>query len=214
VNGAPAPPESRTTSRLRRSWALVVLVGLLVAGALAGVLWWALWTPPTGVAFDGRFVLDGPGSRSAFDATASFVLISLAVGLVGGIVAGAGARRDELAVLAAAVGGAIGATGLMYGVGHLLGPPDPSSLATRAADYEPLVDELTVAGWAPLLVLTGALLVGLVVTLLGLALRPAPDEAHHDGGPHPGTGPDPSDAASLDWRRGSPHVPDAGSTPR
>lgn len=183
----------------RAAWPVAVAVALLVAGALAGVLWWALWTPPTGVALAGEFVLDSDGARSAFDATGTFVLIALVLGLVAGLVIGWVTRRDELAVVGVATVAAVLAGLLMYAVGHLLGPPDPASLADGAEDYAPLVGDLTVAGRAPWLALPGGLLVGLVVTLLGFARSadrdadgPDDEDAHHGA------------AAGLDWRASRP----------
>lgn len=162
-------------TRSRVAWPAAVAVALVVLGALAGVLWWALWTPPSGVALAGRFVLDSDGARADFDATGSYVVIALVLGLVAGLVVGWVTRRDELLVVGVALVAAVAAGLLMYAVGHLLGPADPSSLAADAEDYAPLTGDLHVAGSAPFLSLPGGLLVGLVITLLGFA--------RHVGGP-------------------------------
>ncbi|GAA1911818.1 hypothetical protein GCM10009737_11640 [Nocardioides lentus] len=204
----PAPHPGAAAPRSRARWPAAVLVGLLVAGALAGVVWWALWTPPSGVAVSGEFVLDGAGAPAAFDGTALFVLVSAGLGLTAGVLVGVVTRRDELLVLGAAVLGAVGATALMYAVGHLLGPADPAGQARGAADLTPLRDQLVLAGRAPLLALTGAVLVGLVVTLLGVGHRPRADDptdvpaawARPDGGA--------AARSPLDWR-----APSVGSVP-
>ncbi|MCH1868293.1 hypothetical protein [Nocardioides sp. CFH 31398] len=188
---------SDVEARGRVAWPAVVAVALVGAGALAGVLWWALWTPPTGVALAGRFVLDSDGARADFDATGTYVVIALVLGLVAGLVVGWVTRRDELVVVGVALVAAVAAGLLMYAVGHLLGPADPASLAADAEDYAPLEGDLRLAGSAPFLALPGGLLVGLVVTLLGFARH---------GGPAP-TPPDPGrpdDSAGLSITPGRP----------
>ena len=54
---------------------VVSVVLLVAAGALAGVVWVWLWTPPTGVVVDHRWVQDETGLRGDFSATGSYVAV-------------------------------------------------------------------------------------------------------------------------------------------
>ena len=73
-----------TRPRVRVSWwvvqALVVLVAAAALGALAGVVWEWVWTPPSGVAFQGKFVLDENGLPGEFSGTGWYVVVAAAAG--------------------------------------------------------------------------------------------------------------------------------------
>jgi hypothetical protein len=157
---------SRSATRIRDT--TIILGVFAVAGALAGVVWELLWTPPTGVAHQGEFVMDGPALRAEFGGTGSYVLISAALGLVLGVVLTVLCDEDELVTLIAVAAGAVLAAWLMREVGSALGPPDPRELARTLEDYTELPADLRVRGSAwvafPAGALTGALVVLLGVT--------------------------------------------------
>lgn len=154
--------------------AAVVLVLFAVAGALAGVLWEWLWTPPTGVVLDREFLLDGEGLRSAFSGTALYVLVAAVAGLLLGVGVAVLTDDSELVTLAAVLVGSVLAAWLMYVVGTALGPPDPGPLADRAQDMTRLPDDLQVSGWSPFVAFPSGALVGVTVVFVGLAGRRGP----------------------------------------
>lgn len=152
---------------------LLVLVGFAVVGALAGVMWEWVWTPPTGVALGKEFLLDGDGLRGEFSGTAVYVAVASLAGLLVGVLVAVLSDRDELLTLVAVAAGSVLAAWVMLEVGAALGPPDPGPLARTAEDYTPLVDELQVAGRSPFVALPGGALVGLIVIFVGLNRRSA-----------------------------------------
>ncbi|WP_426244219.1 hypothetical protein [Nocardioides sp. LHG3406-4] len=130
-------------------WLLRAVVVLLLAaalGALAGVVWEWVWTPPSGVAYRGHWVLDENGLPTEFSGTGWYILIAAA----GGIVLGAGTalltRDGEVASLVTVTLGALLAGWLMFHVGHDLGPPDPATLAAGADDLTAIPGDLRVGG--------------------------------------------------------------------
>jgi hypothetical protein len=150
---------------------LLVLVGFAVAGALAGIVWEWVWTPPTGVALGQEFVLDGGGLRSEFSGTALYVLVATLTGLLLGVLVSVLAERHELLTLVAVFVGAVLAGWLMLRVGTALGPPDPEALARTAEDYAPIQDELRVSGRSPFVAFPAGALVGLIAVFIGLNRR-------------------------------------------
>ncbi|QCX27194.1 hypothetical protein [Nocardioides jishulii] len=175
------PSEDHPQSDGRESWRrrALVLVGLLVvgaaSGALLGVLWELVWTPPTGAAWKGEFYLDRSGLTEEVDATAWFTVIGLVGGLLLGGLAARFVRSSPLVVLAGVLLGALLQAWVMYLVGHLLGPPDPSALARTAGDWDPIVSDLRLAGvehlWWPF-ASTAALApaVGAMISVIGIFL--------------------------------------------
>ena len=118
--------------------ALGVLVCSLPLGAALGVLWHWWWSPPLGIVVQGQWVLQPAGPDLAFDGTALFVLIGVVVGLVAGVAVGYLVRDAEFLVLGSVLLGSLVAAWLMYTVGHVLGPPDPRTLAAGLDDWETL----------------------------------------------------------------------------
>jgi peptidoglycan/LPS O-acetylase OafA/YrhL len=115
----------------------VVLVGFLVAGAGAGVLWERLWDAPDGLTYQGQWYLEPAGPDYSFSGIALFVMIAFPLGLVLAVLAGT--RRDhEVATVLAVLVGACLAGVVMYVVGTSLGPGDPQALAAGKPDYTPL----------------------------------------------------------------------------
>lgn len=183
----PAPRRGRARLRaLLRSCieATAVLVVFAVAGALAGAVWFWLWEPPTGVAYQGSFVLDEQGITAGFAGTGLYVVLGSLVALTLGAVLTLALERDELLTLLVVVAGSFLAAWVMKEVGHALGPPDPGTLAPGLPDLEPLQDDLRVEGatlhtkWGELTAFTSTMLAwpfgavtGVVVVLFGFTGR-------------------------------------------
>ncbi len=143
-----------------------VLAGFLGAGAAGGALWERWWTPTTGIAFDHRFVLDGPGLQNDFASTGLYVALAITLGGLVGFGAGLTASPYELLTLALAVVGAVAGGWLMNVVGHSLGPPDAAALAKTLPDLTQMTADLSVAIPIRLLVMPIGALVGLVAGYL------------------------------------------------
>ena len=130
----------------RGGWVRVVLLLalFLLAGAAAGVLWHAVWTPPTGVAYEGQWFLEPAGPDVAVSGTALYVLIAAVTGIVLGVLAGT-LPRHELLTLATAFTAAVIGGVAMYYVGHALGPAAPQPLAAGQPDFTSIPSDLVVA---------------------------------------------------------------------
>lgn len=139
-------PGSRRSSGVPLLHLALLLVGGALWGGLLGVIWEWAWTPPTGAAFEGRWLLDPRGVKDAADGTVWFTLIGLVGGLVYGLLGSWRAHGRELLVLAGVLVGSVVAAWVMFHVGRSLGPPDPESLAAVAGDLEPIVGDLDLAG--------------------------------------------------------------------
>jgi hypothetical protein len=124
---------------------LVVLATFAVVGAIAGVVWEWLWTPPLGIVYRGQWILEPSGPDYAFSGTGWYVVVALAAGLLTALALGWVLVSGEITTLVAAVVGSVLAGWLMFTVGHSLGPPDPRPLAAAKDDLERLPSDLRVA---------------------------------------------------------------------
>jgi MFS family permease len=161
--------------RLSGRWALraAVEATLVVAvhaavGAAVGYGWFRLWDSPTGIAFEGEWFPSpsDQGYRSIVGATATYVLLGLAAGLVLGVLAALLARHSELVTLAAVVVGAVLAAWISYRLGSSLGPPDAAALAARSEDLTEIPGDLAIEGRSPFVAWPFGGLLGLAVTYL------------------------------------------------
>jgi hypothetical protein len=153
---------------------VVVSVTLLVlAGALAGVVWVWLWTPPTGVVVDHRWVQDESGLRGDFSATGSYVAVAAVTGLLVAVLLGVLFDRAEVVTLLAVLAGSVLAGWVMYRVGVALSPADPRSLADSAEEGARLPGRLMVDGSSPFRAFPGGAMLGLVIVYFGLPRRHA-----------------------------------------
>lgn len=164
------PPAPQAHARSTRPWreVAIIVAGFLVAGALAGVVWQWVWSPPGGFALDGKWVQDGGGLRDSFSGTGTYVVVAAVGGLLLGTLSGLLFDRSELATLLAVAVGALLAGWVMQLVGEALGPPDPDPIARGAEDYTKIPGDLSVLGRSPWVAFPGGALTGLIVVLFGL----------------------------------------------
>jgi hypothetical protein len=140
---------------LRRSllFALAVVIGYVVVGVVAGVIWEWLWTPPTQVVQQHQLFYTDYGSlRQVFTGTGLYALVGAVASALVAATVGFLTRRHELLVLAAVTLGSLLAAWAMHAVGVALGPPDAATIAKTAADGTHVSAELVVNGKSPYLV--------------------------------------------------------------
>ena len=159
----------RVTSVLRQ--VVVILLLCAVVGALAGVVWQWVWTPPVGVAYQGDWTLDTAALTDDFSGTGWYVVVGSAAGLLVGVAAGLLFDHDELFTLGAVVVGSVLGAWVMKEVGVALGPSDPLALAKAAEDFTRIPGSLEVVGRSPWAAFPAGALAGLAVTLLGVGHR-------------------------------------------
>jgi hypothetical protein len=192
-------PEQLTEEPATRSRRVVPAIGqagivvavCAVAGALAGVVWEWLWTPPVGVVIRHEWLVGLSGLRSEFSATGLYVVVASVAGLLVGALCGLFLDRAELVTLAAVLVGAVLAGWIMAQVGQALGPPDPRQLAETASNGTRLPSDLRIVGkiWpprsirdpSPYVAFPAGATLGLAVVLLGLTKR----HAGESSGPAP-----------------------------
>lgn len=146
----------------------LLLTLFALGGLAAGVAWEAWWEPATGVVVDGELRFDIEGLGREFAAPATFAVVSLAAGLLLGVLAVLLAGRDELLTLAVVVAGAVLAAVVTWQTGERLGPPDPAPLIAAAADGDRVAEplELGSPGLLALWPLGSLLSAGLLFLLL------------------------------------------------
>lgn len=150
------PVEPRPTARRIAVDVVAILVVFAVVGVACGFLWEHVWTPPAGLAYQHKWMLDGAGLPNDFSGTGLFALVGGVAGLVVGLVLAVLFDRDEVISLAAIMVGAALAAYLMWAVGKALGPPDPHTIARTADDFDPIPADLRVHGKAAFLAFPGA----------------------------------------------------------
>jgi hypothetical protein len=149
--------------------AVVIVAVFAAAGALAGVIWEWLWTPPTGLAVHHQWIQDESGLRDNFSGTGTYVLVAVVAGALVGAGVALLLSRSELVTLVAALGGSLVAGWVMLHVGMALGPADPHVLAKSAKDLTELPGQLTVSGKVWMRAFPGGTLIGLTIVFLGLS---------------------------------------------
>jgi hypothetical protein len=132
---------------------VLVLLAYAVLGAVAGVVWEWVWTPPGQVIAKHHVFFDSYASlRRVFTGTGFYVIVgAVASGLLA-LAVSILARGRELLVLALVIVGSALAAALMWRVGTLLGPADPASLAAHTSGRHTVSGELTVQGKSPYLI--------------------------------------------------------------
>jgi uncharacterized membrane protein YeaQ/YmgE (transglycosylase-associated protein family) len=168
LTGEPATRSARVPAIAQ---AAIVVIVFAVVGALAGVVWEWLWTPPVGVVVDHQWLLGLAGLRAEFSATGLYVVVASVAGLLTGALCALFLDRAELVTLVAVLVGAVLAGWVMVQVGHALGPPDPRQLARTASNRTRLPSDLTIAGNSPYVAFPAGASLGLAVVMLGLSKR-------------------------------------------
>jgi hypothetical protein len=145
-------PAPAATHERRPAWlvvalqAVVVLLVFAAVGAVAGVVWERLWTPPTGLVYHHRWFPDENGVRGMFSGTGWYVVVAVVAGAIAGLAAALLLARSELATLAAVVVGSLVGGWVMWQVGTALGPPDAAKAAASLPDYRHVVGSLRTSG--------------------------------------------------------------------
>lgn len=130
--------------------ALAILLAYAVVGALAGVVWEWVWSPPGQVIEKHQVFYDSYASlRRVFDGTGLYVLVGAVASALLALVISLLTRGRELLVLALVVIGSALAAALMWRVGTLLGPADPATLAAHTTARTEVSGQLTVQGKSP-----------------------------------------------------------------
>lgn len=168
--------RDRAGARVPALQALVTLGLFAALGAAAGWVWFRVWDAPPGVVADHRWFPDPymPGQQAEFDAVALYVLVALAVGLLGGAVCGLLLDRAEVVTVGAVAVGSCLAAWLMALVGEGLGPADPDMLARTADDGTRLPGDLVLTGLSPYTALPVGAVLALLVVLLATSGRGRP----------------------------------------
>jgi hypothetical protein len=122
---------------------VAVLAAFAAVGAGLGWLWFHAWPQPTGTVYRHTWLPDEDGLRDVFDATAWYVVLAAAGGLLVGALATLLCRRSPVATLVAVVVGSLLAAWVMLEVGLAVSPADPVALAANAADGTKLPGRLS-----------------------------------------------------------------------
>jgi len=154
---------------------LALAVGILVVvGAIAGVVWEWVWTPPAGAVVDHTWTaLDEASLRGQFSGTGWYAVVGSVAGLVGGALVALFVDRFPFVTLLGVVVGSVLAGLVMYADGHTLGPADPAAIALTAKDGTRLPGQLTLSHLSPWIAFPAGALVALCLVFLGLSA------AHH-----------------------------------
>ena len=126
--------------------AVLFIAAFALSGALAGVAWERLWTPPDGVVFQEQWFLEPAGPDFSFSGTGWYVVVALVAGAATALALGWVWPRHELASVLAFLVGSMLAGWVMFKVGHALGPGDPQLLAAGKVDLTSIPSDLTLAG--------------------------------------------------------------------
>jgi hypothetical protein len=133
--------------------AVLVLLAYAVLGAVAGVVWEWVWTPPGQVIVQHHVLYDSYASlRRVFSGTGLYVLVAAVTSALLALVVAVLVRGRELVVLATVLLGSALAAALMWRVGTLLGPTDPAAVAAHTAGRTTVPGNLTVVGKSPYLI--------------------------------------------------------------
>lgn len=181
----PAPvPATPTTSERPRSrrfagggvvtTVVLVLAAYAAVGALAGVVWELVWTPPGQVIVRHHVYADSYASlRGVFTGTGLYVLVGTVASALAALIVTVFVRGRELLVLVLVLVGSAIAAYLMRHLGMSLGPPDPAGIAAHTQGRARVEGNLTVAGRPPYVVWPLVSLVVLALVYFTSSGRPA-----------------------------------------
>lgn len=158
--------------------ALIALLVFVMAGAVAGALWFWLWSPAPETS---AYLIDG--GRPFFDddlefrSTGIYLVVAVPLGLVLGALFMWIHDRDELFTLGVVAVAAVAAGLVMVGVGALLGPGQPESIDVTVAHPDGFPTAKAALEASPVawfLGFPGGALVGCVLVLVGFPGDAAP----------------------------------------
>jgi hypothetical protein len=173
----PQPPALGSVLRT----ALAILLAYAVLGAVAGVVWETVWTPPGQIIVHHHVLFDSYESlRRVFSGTGLYALVAAVTSALVALVVSLMTRGRELLVLLLVVIGSALAAAVMWRVGTLLGPDDAASIAAHTTGRRSVPGALTVSGKSPYAVWPMA---SLFVLALVFFARPSPYSSHD--GPEP-----------------------------
>lgn len=145
---------------------LLVLLAFAVGGVLAGVVWHALWTPPTGLYLGEEWHVDSEGAPRDVAGTGLYVVVAATAGILLGFAVSLLARGHEVVTLVAVTVGSALAGLLMAVTGNLLGPDDPRPQAAGKPDFTAEVADLRVEGRSPYIAFPAGALTALAASFL------------------------------------------------
>jgi DivIVA domain-containing protein len=126
---------------------LLVLLAYAALGAVAGVVWETIWTPPGQVVAQHQVFFDSYASlRRVYTGTGLYVLVAAVASVLVSLVVALLARGRELLTLVLVIVGSAIAALVMLKVGTMLGPADPASIARHTVERTPVHGQLTVEG--------------------------------------------------------------------
>jgi hypothetical protein len=164
-------PVSSPRSNAPTYWtSLLAIGGMLLLGVAGGFAWHAWWTPTGGVVVDDTWIVLPDDAGREFAATGGFVLGSLLLGVVSGLLIAWRVRPYLVGVLVAAVGGLLAGLVMAF-VGHQLGPEDPRPQAAGQADLTAIPADLRVSGGSPYLGFPGGALLAVGLSFLLVSER-------------------------------------------
>jgi hypothetical protein len=163
---------------------LLVLLAYAVLGAVAGVVWEWVWTPPGQVIAKHQVFYDSYSSlRRVFTGTGFYVLVGAVASAVLALVVSILVRGRELMVLVLVLVGSALAAALMWRVGTWLGPADPATLAAHTTGRDTVPGELSVQGKSPYLVWPFVSLLVMSAVYFAWPGRTAEERRAHAGTP-------------------------------
>lgn len=163
VDGTVSGADRAAAASVRADAAIVLGVFALV-GTLAGLVWAAVVDPVIVTRVEGGTTAAELELGRRFDADGWYFLVGAAAALVLGVLVTAWRSRNAVVTLLLVLAGTVLAALLMAGVGHLLGPDDPSQVLVDAAVGSTAPEQLRIGSWAvylawPLGAVAGALAV-------------------------------------------------------
>jgi hypothetical protein len=166
-------------------WLALIVIEVLIAyalvGLVAGLVWEAVWTPPTEVVQQHQvFYTDYPSLRRVFTGTGLYVVVGAVASTLTALVIALLTRTRELLVLVGVTLGSGLAAFVMRDVGISRGPSDPTVLAKTAADGTHLSGALHVSGHSPYLVWPMTALFVLALVFFAWPRSPAADPGDRD----------------------------------
>jgi len=166
----PPPPSVergwRSTLVATAKDALVIIGLMALLGVVCGFLWSQLAEPDQLIRFKEGVGQDELQLSRVFGVDGWYAVIAAVAAFLAGLVFGFWRTRDLLATLVLLLVGCAVAAAVMWGVGHVLGPDDPSTLLQHADVGDTADAPLDRPAWAVFLAWPVPALAGILVPLL------------------------------------------------